>query len=168
MVYADTEGHIGYQAPGLIPIRKSGNDGRYPAEGWLPADDWTGKYVPFDALPTVLDPDDGFVATANQAVTGDDYPYYLGDSWAYGYRSQRIVDLLERRDTAQRRGHAARSSSTSATASRRRWCPTCSRSSCPRSTSAPGNGCSWAGTSTRAPTPPRRRTSTPSGSRPSS
>jgi penicillin amidase len=98
MVYADREGHIGYQAPGRIPIRKSGNDGDYPAEGWLPSNDWTGKDVPFDALPSVLDPNAGFVATANQAVTGKDYPYYLGDSWAYGYRSQRIVDLLEQKE----------------------------------------------------------------------
>ncbi|MFP5252598.1 MAG: penicillin acylase family protein [Actinomycetes bacterium] len=95
LVYADREGHIGYQAPGLIPIRKSGNTGHYPAQGWLPSNDWTGRYVPFEALPTVLDPDDGFVVTANQAVVGPDYPYFLGDSWAYGYRSQRIVDLIE-------------------------------------------------------------------------
>ena len=97
LVYADRDGHIGYQAPGLIPIRKSGNTGHYPAEGWLPSDDWTGDYVPFDALPTVLDPDDGFVVTANQAVTGPDYPYFLGDSWAPGYRSERIVDRLQRK-----------------------------------------------------------------------
>lgn len=97
MVYADREGHIGYQAPGLIPIRKSGHDGTYPVEGWDPANDWTGNFVPFDALPSVLDPDDGFVVTANQPVTGRDYPYPLGtDGGAYGYRSQRIHDLLER------------------------------------------------------------------------
>jgi penicillin G amidase len=95
LVYADRDGHIGYQAPGQIPIRKSGNTGDYPAQGWLPADDWTGKFVPFDALPSVLDPDDGFVVTANQAVVAQDYPYYLGDSWAYGYRSQRIAELLQ-------------------------------------------------------------------------
>jgi penicillin amidase len=97
LVYADRDGHIGYQAPGLIPIRKSGNNGDYPAQGWNPSNDWTGKYVPFDALPSVLDPRDGFVATANQAVIGESYPYYLGDSWAYGYRSQRIVELLQRK-----------------------------------------------------------------------
>ena len=51
--------------------------------------------MPFTALPSLLNPSDGFVATANQAVTGPEYPYYLGDSWAYGYRSQRITDLLE-------------------------------------------------------------------------
>lgn len=97
LVYADRDGNIGYQAPGLIPIRKSGRSGDYPAEGWLPENDWTGKYVPFDALPSVLNPEDGFVVTANQAVTGRRYPYYLGDSWDYGYRSQRIVDLLQRK-----------------------------------------------------------------------
>ncbi|MEP7088928.1 MAG: penicillin acylase family protein [Nocardioidaceae bacterium] len=97
MVYADRAGNIGYQAPGRIPIRKSGNTGDYPSLGWLPADDWTGSYVPYAALPSVLNPSDGFVATANQAVIGKGYPYYLGDSWAYGYRSQRIRDLLQAR-----------------------------------------------------------------------
>src|SRR3954447_3253098 len=97
LVYADRAGNIGYQAPGRIPIRKSGNTGDYPALGWLPADDWTGKDIPFAALPSVLNPTDGFVTTANQAVIGRTYPYYLGDSWAYGYRSQRIVDLLQRK-----------------------------------------------------------------------
>ncbi|WP_460871805.1 penicillin acylase family protein [Nocardioides pakistanensis] len=98
LVYADRDGHIGYQAPGLIPIRKSGHTGDYPAEGWLPANDWTGSYVPFDALPSLLDPEGGMISTANQAVIGRDYPYYLGDSWSYGYRSQRIADLLRHQE----------------------------------------------------------------------
>ena len=97
LVYADRDGHIGYQAPGDIPIRKSGNDGHYPAEGWVAANDWTGNYVPFEALPSVLDPDEGFIVTANQAVTGRDYPFHLGGSWDYGYRSQRIFELLQER-----------------------------------------------------------------------
>ncbi|WP_148613817.1 penicillin acylase family protein [Nocardioides rubriscoriae] len=94
MVYADREGHIGYQAPGLVPIRKSGNDGLTPSAGWRPENDWTGEYVPYDGLPSVLDPDEGFVVTANQAVTGPDYPYFLGDDFDRGYRSQRIRDLV--------------------------------------------------------------------------
>jgi len=96
LVYADKAGHIGYQAPGQIPIRRSGR-GDYPAQGWGSANDWTGDYVPFDALPSVLDPEEGFIATANQAVIDTDYPYYLGSSWAYGYRSKRIADMLEAR-----------------------------------------------------------------------
>jgi len=94
MVYADVDGHIGFQAPGRIPIRKSGNDGLEPSPGWIPANDWTGTYVPFDALPSELDPDEGYFATANQAAVGPDYPYYLTSDWDYGYRAQRIRDLL--------------------------------------------------------------------------
>lgn len=95
LVYADREGHIGYQAPGRIPIRKSGNTGQMPVEGWLSENDWTGDYVPFDGLPSVLDPEEGFIVTANQAVVGEDYPYFLTDDWDMGYRATRIRDLLE-------------------------------------------------------------------------
>ncbi|MEV7430192.1 penicillin acylase family protein [Nocardioides sp. NPDC092400] len=95
LVYADRAGHIGYQAPGVVPVRKSGNDGRWPAEGWRPEDDWTEESVPFDGLPNVLDPEEGFVVTANQAVIGPDYPYALTEDWDRGYRAQRIRDLLE-------------------------------------------------------------------------
>ncbi len=94
MVYADRDGHIGYQAPGLVPIRKSGNTGAMPAEGWLSANDWTGDFIPFDGLPNVLDPEEGFIVTANQAVIDDDYPYFLTDDWDAGYRSTRIRELL--------------------------------------------------------------------------
>ena len=96
LVYADVEGHIGYQAPGRVPIRQSGNDGYLPAEGWRADDDWTGDYVPFEGLPNVLDPEEGFIVTANQQVIDDaDYPYALSEDWDPGYRSQRIRDLLE-------------------------------------------------------------------------
>jgi penicillin amidase len=100
LVYADREGHIGYQAPGLVPIRKSGNDGRMPVAGWRPENDWTGEFVPFDALPTVLDPAGGIIVTANQAVLDPEtshYPYFLTDDWDRGYRARRIRDLLEQK-----------------------------------------------------------------------
>jgi len=99
LVYADREGHIGYQAPGRIPIRRGGHDGLMPAAGWLPENDWTGDFVPFDALPRVLDPAEGFIVTANQAVVGPDYRYYLTDDWDKGYRSERIRDLLGAQET---------------------------------------------------------------------
>ncbi|MGA8994707.1 MAG: penicillin acylase family protein [Nocardioidaceae bacterium] len=98
LVYADRSGNIGYQAAGRIPIRKNDRRGDYPARGWLPADDWSGRYVPAAAMPSVRNPGDGFVVTANQAVTGPDYPYLLGDSYAYGYRSQRIGALIQRQE----------------------------------------------------------------------
>jgi penicillin amidase len=94
LLYADRDGHIGYQAPGLVPIRRPGNDGVVPSEGWLARNDWTGRYVPFDALPSVLDPDEGMIVAANQAVTEPGYPYFLTFDWDHGYRSQRIRDVL--------------------------------------------------------------------------
>lgn len=94
LVYADVAGNIGYQAPGRIPIRR-GYDGRWPIPGWDSKYGWSG-YIPFDALPSVLNPRDGFIVTANQAVIHDQtYPYFLTTDWAYGARSQRIRDVLE-------------------------------------------------------------------------
>ncbi|GAB3598486.1 penicillin acylase family protein [Angustibacter peucedani] len=95
MVYADVDGNIGYQAPGKVPVRK-GYDGRWPVPGWKSQYAWTG-YVPFTDLPHVLNPSDGFVVTANQAVTSAADPFLTQD-WDYGYRAQRIRDLLKGRD----------------------------------------------------------------------
>lgn len=92
MVYADVDGNIGYQSPGRIPVRGKG-DGRWPAPGWDSAYDWTG-YIPFASLPSVLNPPQGWVATANQAVIGTQYQPFLTSDWSYGYRSQRINDML--------------------------------------------------------------------------
>ncbi|MDT0441807.1 penicillin acylase family protein [Streptomyces johnsoniae] len=92
LIYADTAGNIGYQAPGLIPVRGQG-DGRYPSPGWDSAYDWQ-DYIPQDELPWELNPDRGYIVTANQAVVGEDYDYALTDDWSYGTRSQRIEDLI--------------------------------------------------------------------------
>ncbi|MFJ9555762.1 penicillin acylase family protein [Nocardiopsis sp. NPDC101807] len=93
LVYADNEGNIGYQAPGAVPVRGRG-DGRYPAPGWDSDYDWE-DYVPFDELPSVYNPESGFIVTANQSGVDADYEHMLTDDWDYGYRSQRINDLLD-------------------------------------------------------------------------
>ena len=92
VVYADVDGHIGYQATGLIPIRASG-DGSVPEPGDDDAHEWAG-YVPFDKLPSVYDPPSGIIATANGRVTPDGYPYELSIEWGSPYRTQRIYKLL--------------------------------------------------------------------------
>ncbi len=93
IVYADVDGNIGYQVPGKIPIRAHG-DGRYPVPGWTDEYDWTG-YIPFEQLPSSYNPDRGYIATANNAVTTSSYPYLISKDWDYGYRAQRIVDMIE-------------------------------------------------------------------------
>ena len=91
-VYADVDGHIGYYAPGRIPIRAHG-DGSLPANGWTGDAEWTG-WVPFDALPHLFDPPDHFIVTANNRPEPASYPYLLGLEWTEPYRAQRITDLL--------------------------------------------------------------------------
>jgi penicillin amidase len=92
VVYADTEGHIGYQASGLVPIRAAG-DGLVPASGSDASHDWKG-YIPFDQMPRLYDPPSGILATANQRVTADDYPYVIANNWGSPYRAERIHRVL--------------------------------------------------------------------------
>ncbi|GGT34742.1 penicillin amidase [Streptomyces atratus] len=94
LIYADTKGNIGYQAPGKIPVRVQG-DGTMPSPGWSSAYGWKKDPVPFDELPYEYNPKRGYIVTANQAVVGEDYPNLLTEDWGYGTRSQRISDLIE-------------------------------------------------------------------------
>ncbi|MFC2064714.1 penicillin acylase family protein [Chloroflexota bacterium] len=93
LVYADVDGNIGYQLPGNIPIRLSG-DGRLPVPGWTGEYDWQG-YIPYENLPYILNPDNGYIVTANNQVNPWDYPYSITTDWDYGYRAERIVDQVE-------------------------------------------------------------------------
>jgi penicillin amidase len=96
LVYADVDGNIGYQSPGTIPVRGKG-DGRWPVPGWDPDYEWDGA-IAFDELPSVLNPDEGFIVTANNKVIGDQYPHLLGADTAAGYRSERIREMLREED----------------------------------------------------------------------
>ncbi len=93
-VYADDAGHIGYQMIGLIPVRAGGLQGMPIVPGGpAAAGEWTG-YIPFESLPSVLDPPGGIVATANARVSPDGYPYQLTLEWASPYRNERIWHWL--------------------------------------------------------------------------
>jgi len=100
-VYADIDGNVGYQAPGRIPQRRGGvpsdpvpGDGTWPMPGWDSRYDWLPQYVPNDRLPWELNPKEGFIVAANQAVTPAGAAPALTHDFDYGYRSQRIRDLL--------------------------------------------------------------------------
>jgi penicillin amidase len=93
LVYADTSGNIGYQLPGDIPIRGSGN-GRLPAPGWDRSYDWHGR-INFAELPYAYNPPSGYVVTANQPIIGHQYGAALGSDYSYGWRSQEIIDTLK-------------------------------------------------------------------------
>ncbi|MGB7876373.1 MAG: penicillin acylase family protein [Anaerolineales bacterium] len=93
LLYADVEGNIGYQMPGDIPIRKNG-DGRIPVPGWTSEYDWTG-FIPYEELPYSLNPQSGYIVAANNQINPWDYPYLLTTDWNYGFRANRIVDMIE-------------------------------------------------------------------------
>ncbi|MEV0421816.1 penicillin acylase family protein [Streptosporangium canum] len=94
LIYADTKGNIGYQAPGRIPVRTRG-DGTWPVPGWTGEYSWQST-IPFNELPSVYNPPEGYIVTANNAaIDPERYPHMLTKDWAYGYRSQRILDRLQ-------------------------------------------------------------------------
>ncbi|HWR37117.1 MAG TPA: penicillin acylase family protein [Clostridia bacterium] len=92
VVYADVDGHIGYQATGLVPTRAAG-DGSVPVNGADNAHEWTG-YIPFEQMPTAFDPASGIIATANGRITPDGYPYSISTQWGSPYRTERIYRVL--------------------------------------------------------------------------
>jgi penicillin amidase len=91
-VFADVNGHIGYYAPGHIPVRASG-DGSQPAEGWSGNAEWTG-FVPFADLPHVYDPPAHVIVTANNRPSGADGAPLVALEYPNPYRAQRILDLI--------------------------------------------------------------------------
>ena len=94
MVWADRSGTIGWQAVGIAPVRRNWSglvpvpgDGRY---------EWDG-YLPITAKPHVVNPTEGYFATANNDLIPRDYPFMdaVGFSWAAPYRWLRIVEVLD-------------------------------------------------------------------------
>ena len=95
-VFASTDGTIAYKASGNVPIRKQG-DGTFPVPGDSSEYGWEG-FIPFDELPTSINPESGYIATANNDILGEEYPYHITNYWAPSYRYERIVELLESAD----------------------------------------------------------------------
>jgi penicillin G amidase len=90
--YADSSGHVGYQCAGRVPVR--GRVARGYRDANAPEDAWQG-YVPFEGLPSSFAPRRGYIASANERVAPDDYPYPLHGSWGTGYRAERIHQALD-------------------------------------------------------------------------
>jgi len=93
-VYADVDGHIGYQLPGYIPVRSDPTDhGLRPVSGSDGSGEWVGA-IPFDELPRQFDPIDGWIVTANNAAVDESWPDFIATEWDPGYRAERIIDLI--------------------------------------------------------------------------
>ncbi|MCL4783477.1 MAG: penicillin acylase family protein [Bryobacterales bacterium] len=92
LVYADTEGNIGWIAAGLVPIR-NGYTGLLPVPGDRGSYTWNG-FIPTEELPQELNPERGFIATANHNIVPPGYRYDLAFDWSVPYRIDRIREVL--------------------------------------------------------------------------
>lgn len=92
LVYADVEGNIGFRVAGNLPVRKQGQ-GLLPSPGWEAGYGWE-KLIPFDEMPEIINPDNGYIATANHRVEPDDYPYLIDLDYGIHYRKLRITEFL--------------------------------------------------------------------------
>jgi penicillin amidase len=104
VVFADSEGHIGYQAVGAVPVRGVRERGYRP--GWDPAHQWQGV-IPFAGMPGVIDPARGWVATANNRPAPDDFPYPLSGTWSHGLRAERVRQMIEGKEVMNLQDHQA-------------------------------------------------------------
>ena len=91
--FADRAGNIGYQYSGRIPKRPAW---LLPVPGWDGTHEWDGS-IAKEALPTDENPANGYIATANNRTTTDDYPHYLSFAAAL-WRADRIDEMFAAKD----------------------------------------------------------------------
>jgi len=93
-IQADTDGNIAWSPRALVPIRPNWDgllpvpgDGRYEWEGFRTADE----------LPEIVNPNQGWIATANQYNLPEDgtwEPVHVSSEWFAASRYQRITEVL--------------------------------------------------------------------------
>ena len=93
-VYADTAGNIGFQMSGAVPVRAE-NDvyGLLPVSGSDAKREWTG-FVPFEELPSAINPGGDFFASANNRPAGVDYPNFLSHYFQPPYRVALVSETI--------------------------------------------------------------------------
>ncbi len=92
LIWADRHGSIGYKLVGRLPLRR-GDCPDLPKPGWTGEFEWEGT-VPYEELPEVVDPESGYLVTANNRIVGDDYPHHITSDWLDGFRAKRIEQLI--------------------------------------------------------------------------
>lgn len=93
VIYADVDGNIAYSSTGEIPVRNAG-DGTVPVPGWTSEFDWAGV-VPFEELPSIINPESGMIVTANNPVVRPGSLPHMGSTGNRGLRASRILTMLE-------------------------------------------------------------------------
>lgn len=94
IMYADRDGNIAMFSVGNIPKRK----GRPVTllDGWNPDHRWNG-FIPANQMPSVINPESGWIANANNKITTRD-DLYLATFWEPPSRIKRISSFLQSKD----------------------------------------------------------------------
>lgn len=95
-MYADKEGNIAMFAMAGLPKRTSSS--LFFRRGWIPEERWK-ETIPFDELPSVINPEKGWIANANNKIHNENYPYYLGTFWEPSSRIERLHELFSTHET---------------------------------------------------------------------
>ena len=109
LIWADRHGSIGYKLIGRLPLRRGGCPD-LPKPGWTGEFEWEGT-IPYDELPETVDPESGYLVTANNRIVGDEYPHHITSEYLDGFRAKRIEQLLgesDEHDLDELRGDAVR------------------------------------------------------------
>ena len=93
LLAADVDGTIGYQLRGRLPVRRRSDAVWDPVPAEDPDLAWAG-WVPFEDLPRAIDPEGGFLFSANNHIAASAEAPYVGLDAAPPWRAQRIVSLL--------------------------------------------------------------------------
>lgn len=91
LIFADKKGDIALTVQGKLPIRNNGS-GSLVLDGSSTNNDWKG-FIPNTHNPAILNPQQGYIASANQHSTDADYPYYYHGKFD-DYRGRTINKLL--------------------------------------------------------------------------
>jgi len=92
-IVVDTAGNVARMGSGVVPIRSVGN-GLVPLQA-SDEDNWLGR-IPPGEMPLQLNPDKGWVGSANHRVTNADYPYEYSTHFAGSWRYRRLMELFEK------------------------------------------------------------------------
>ncbi len=87
-VFASQSGDIGMRIQGKFPL-KWREQGKFFMDGADPRMEWQG-YIPNEHNPATLNPERGFVSSANQHPVDPSYPYYVFDNSYEHYRNRRL------------------------------------------------------------------------------
>lgn len=93
-VFASKDGDVAMRIQGKFPLKWEGQ-GKFFMDGSDPGMDWQG-FIPNEHNASTLNPERGFVSSANQHPTDSTYPYYVFDNSYEHYRNRRINQELSR------------------------------------------------------------------------